>query len=121
MCEARDGSCSNRVDHDREDRYRTGRSVECGREVIADDGDQVRIAVHDLASEIGKSIGVPLGRIPLNDQIAAFRVAGSMQLNEEQAIERSTLFRQLVIGNGRMDERDLVLLPRLLALAPIAL
>jgi hypothetical protein len=106
-------------DHD--DRYCGRSSSERLDEIVEIYNDRIRIAADDLGSKCDKALGAALGRIALDDKVPSFNIAEPAQrLVESPHPERAGGLGELIGGNPGMNERDAVLLRRLLRALPSA-
>ena len=64
-----------RIEHEGNDRYGAGCRGEDRHDGIGSGDDQIRAATHDLLSQIGITLVMPLGGISFDDQIVSFDVA----------------------------------------------
>ncbi len=83
--EAGNQPCLQRIDHERNDRYRAGLGRESNDDRVRSGDDHIGIAGHDLAGEVSIALMMPLGGIAFDDQILSFDVAQAAQLPEKSA------------------------------------
>jgi hypothetical protein len=92
-----------------------GRRKERFYEFIQVRNDDIGLAAHHLGGQCGKTVRAALGRIPFDNEVAAFAMTQPFQRFVEPPYpERPGGGCELICRNPRMNEGKTILLPRLL-------
>ena len=74
-----------RIQHESNNRYRTGCRLEHGHDGIRSGDDYIRVAGHDFTGHFGITVVTSLGPVAFDDQTLSFHVTQTAQLAEKGA------------------------------------